>query len=305
MADLQSIWEEQREYNRKLREDQHREPSAWVTHHAMGLQEEIFEMLREVDWKFHRAPRAMTSASVPWELADITKYVMSLWQDFGIDLEEALGWVALKTGYLAQIHYQEHFHVLQPSVLILDLDGVVADFRGGFLRWLQESGVDLEFPAGGSSIHMDIAAGWNTSQYEKLKTTFEMRTEGYLSLPPYNTLNAVGNLTGISIIVHTARPRNSKVVSDTWRWIQRHGLELDELHIGSSVARIEHAERLLQQGHNVLLVDDDPTLLERARSIQGLRILRASQSYNGSVGLPSFRPDDSPADILETLSAYL
>jgi len=304
MADLKKIWDDQISYNQRLRIEESRSNPAWITHHAMGLQEEIYELLREVDWKFHRAPKATTNASAPWELADITKYVLSLWQDFGIGQEEALEWISLKTGYLEQVYYQEHPHTLQQNVLILDLDGVVADFRGGFLKWLRDTGVKLNFPAVSNSIHMDIAAGWNTSLYERLKSKFELQTEGYLSLPVYRTLGAVNDLFSTSIIVHTARPRSSKVISDTWRWINQHGLELDELHIGSSVARIEHAERLLEAGHNVLLVDDDPTLLERARSIQGLRILKADQPYNQNVDLPCFSPEDDPEQILETFSAY-
>lgn len=305
MADPERIWEEQRKYNMRLQAEELRSRPAWITHHAVGLQEEIFELLREVDWKFHRAPKATTAASAPWELADITKYVISLWQDFGIGLEEATEWISLKTAYLDQIYYQEHAHELQSNVIVLDLDGVVADFRGGFLSWLRETGVELNFPHVASSIHMDIAAGWNTSVYEKLKSKFELQTAGYLSLPAFNTLQAMRDVMGASVVVHTARPRSSKVISDTWRWIRRHELELDELHIGSGVARIEHAQRLLEAGHNVLLVDDDPTLLERARSIPKLHVLRADQPYNRNVSLPCFSPLGAPEDILETISTYL
>jgi NTP pyrophosphatase (non-canonical NTP hydrolase) len=291
---IEELWEEQKQYNQKIRQTESRSDEEWILHYVVGCQEELFELLREVDWKFHRSRRFREHSSIPWELADITKYVMCLWQTFGIELEQALQWVKWKSSYLEQLYYQEHPHELKENVIIVDLDGVVANFRKGFLTWCQTKGISLNLLR--KNIHLDIAAGWNTPEYESFKLEFELKTEGYLSLPAYNhVIEAINSLEQTSVIVHTARPRNSKVISDTWRWLQQNNLKLDELYIGSSNGRLVQAQALLSQGYKVLLLEDDPTLLERARSIKGLKILKSKQPYNEDNNSFEFFDPEEPA----------
>lgn len=276
------LWDQQQAYNERLRQVEKRTPDQWVTHHAMGLQEEVFELLRAVDWKFHRAPESRKGQLVPWELADITKYVLSLWQDFGYNMQDMVYWLQLKSDFLEFLWRQEHDDTFTDSVLICDMDGVIADFRTGFIQWLSQAYPDVP-PVGnlGQTIHMDLGAGWGNPWYERVKREFEMNTAGYAGLPATPLLDSIRHISDTtSTLLFTARPRNGKTLVDTWQWLQIVDFTPRALHVGAAEARIEAAEMLLQRAHRVVLLDDDPTLLQRALTVQGLHVVRVRQPYN-------------------------
>jgi hypothetical protein len=98
----------------------------------------VHEFLREVDWKAHRAPLRFGTAvrdNLACELADATKYLWSLWQEAGFDADEMLASVASRSETVwARWHQETEELDISRPVLLLDLDGSVADFAAGLLR---------------------------------------------------------------------------------------------------------------------------------------------------------------------------
>lgn len=281
---LSDIWKQQETFNLLLQSQEKRTRSEWVTQHALGLVEETMELLRVIDWKLHRVSAAQVGSSAPWELADLTKYVLSLWQDFGLDEQEMLEWVALKSSYLSQMRSQEHpQNLVHDQVIVCDMDGVLADFRAGFMDWLAQTNHPFADSSRfhGNSIHMDVAGGWESTEYQRVKEQFEHGSNGYLLLPKYGFSEVLWDLkTSCHIVLCTARPRTTKVISDTWRWVKRERIVFDEIHIGESEGRISRAKKFLDMGKRVVLIDDDPTLLRRARTVEGLKVVKVRQYYN-------------------------
>lgn len=297
---MNKIWEDQQKYNAQIRRSERHTHEEWVQLYALGMMEEISELLRAETWKGHREPKSTKQNCVPWELADLTKYVMSLWQQYGFSLEEASEWVDLKNDFLRQMQWQENkrYNPAQ-RIYMFDMDGVLADFRTGFIGFLLENRrldwrnqIEKETPL---SIHMDITAGWASPEYQKAKFEFEMTAGGYQNLPSYPLADLLGLLESQYIVVVTARPRSTQVIADSWRWLRQHKIQASEYHIGEGEHRLSRAQDFLDQDKQVILFDDDPTMLVRARSVKGLNIVRVAQPYNR--GIPADLVVDPMEDV--------
>ncbi|MCG8620170.1 MAG: hypothetical protein MI802_28450, partial [Desulfobacterales bacterium] len=221
------------------------------------------------------------------ELADVTKYVISLWELFGFSPTEMLSFVDDKTEELERLWRQEFTPIPSGSkVAIVDLDGTLADYRAGFVSWLkEEKGLRVPYDPS-ATLSMEVDLGIDYLGYVKLKEEFEA-SGGYRTLPMYeevpSLLYHLSTLDKVSIVVFTARPQQilSHIRQDTWSWLRSHNLAgyISELHVVPSEARIVKARELQDRGHPVVLLDDDPTTCLRAAS-SGIPVFMRSHNYN-------------------------
>lgn len=283
------LWTQQAEYNLKVLGKQNRTSAQWMEVYILGVISELGELLQEMNWKKHRLKYAEEfGPNVLEELTDLTKFTICMWQIMGVPPEEMLQRCWEKGVLLEQKFSQEHRpEVLNSDVMVLDLDGVIADFRAGFESWiLQHPTYSGLLPVGEgeglNTLHMDINKGWAFDNYSRAKLEFEV-AGGYGQLPSIpNVLEAIKQVRDqFYLVVWTARPGNEleRVWRDTWYWMKDHGLEPDEFHFGGE-ERVKDAIEFMRKGNRVIALEDNPTLIGRYRSA-GVPLAVVVQPYNG------------------------
>jgi uncharacterized HAD superfamily protein/NTP pyrophosphatase (non-canonical NTP hydrolase) len=287
---LHRIWLAQVDYNQAIRErEQPDNFEYWMKQYLLGIVSEVDEVLQEINWKIHRRGRVVDKHNLARELADITKYLFSLWEWAGFGPGEMLNFVWDKTAEL-EIQYRHDFEYQIPPdslVVITDLDGTVGDYRGAFFDWLSQN-TPFNLPTDrATTLAMDVDLGMPYDVYLEMKEEFEA-TGGYRKLAVYDDMvSTLKDLSsqGVQVLAYTARPhvRFSRIWSDTWQWLEKVGIQsyIQELHIGGE-ERIARACQLTLAGHQVVLFEDDPALALRAAA-SGVPVILRNQPYNQGV----------------------
>lgn len=286
---LARIWEEQQQYNGQVKKLQDRSQVEWIQTYLLGVVSEGGDLLDAFSWKRHRPSQDLTEANrqnMLTEVGDMFKYVMCLAQAAGIELQQLLDEVDSKGKFL-QFQLQGDFTELPEGrpLLVCDLDGTVADFRISFSEFVERQIPEFEAArlASSPTIHMDIAGSIGFDAYHALKSQWEAGG-GYGLLPPLG--NMVENLLELqrthSLVFFTARPTGLKRVrQDTWRWLMAQELRPDRLFF-SKFERIVWCASMRGKDFKVILLDDDPEILERAVST-GIPTVAVRHSYNAGV----------------------
>lgn len=266
MPNLAEVFKQQWNYNKIVFGRQERKPAEWMETYILGLLSEAGQLLDSMRWKRHR-PQTLADfgPNVPEELADLTKYVFSMWLLMGFTPEQMLDTVYAKGELLRLMFTQDYDILLKTKVILFDLDDVLADLKGGLKPYLAEriNGRPNTPP----NIHLDIAEGYRYDDYRAVKQRFE-EDGGYATLAPLvpiETLFRELRRTEFSIVVFTARPvvNLKRVQRDTFAWFQAQGSLPDVLRFGRE-ERIGYALKLQEQGHQVLLIDDNPETCQRS-----------------------------------------
>lgn len=280
---LTDVWYQQKQYNKRVKEKQQRSSAEWMQTYILGCLSELGQLLDAMRWKSHRlSTTAEFGPNVPEELADVTKYVFSMWILMGYTPEQALEFVAAKSDYLDHLFSQEFDTQLRERVVIFDIDNVLADLQSALTAFMRSKGLE---PSGfQDSIHQDLSSSWSFDRYREAKSEFE-RNGGYAELtsllPVADVFQALRE-SGCSIIAFTARPVRefSRIRRDTFDWFVRQGpcALPDQLLFGRE-ERILTASALRKAGHTVILVDDDPAAIKRAQN-SGIPYICPHREYN-------------------------
>jgi hypothetical protein len=310
-GDLYDLWIQQQEYNSKIFRDQHRSDVEWMINYILGAHSELSELLEETNWKKHRIKNIHDfGPNIIDELCDITKYVISMWQLLGASSQDMIEYTIQKGVILEQMLRQEKAAPLVGrNILMVDLDGTLADFRAGFFDWLKNSEwkeVLFEIKPSQLGLHLDINNGWDYKNYNEAKLAFE-RGGGYQNLPSITNIALAVNALSINdwyIIVYTARPfvKLKHIWGDTWKWIVKNNLKVNELHFGYE-SRVIRAQELSTK-NLVVALEDDPTLIDRYE-ISGIPVFISEQPYN--LDIPSTKlvqrmPTVSPISIFNMIN---
>lgn len=272
--DLEELWQAQADYNAKVKALQP-ELKEWGATYLLGLVGEVGELLTEIRWKRHRRNSGeINRENLGSELADLTKYVLCLWQEYGFTAEDMLSQTLLKTQELAERMEHEFFPPSGHRVIISDLDGTGADYRAGFCR-------DMGLTDNCHSLQVDVDLGIPLDKYSALKHQFEAGG-GYAKLPFYEdwrNLMLTEKEAGTFLVVFTARPYDTynRIRNDTRSWLNELGIFPDILTFG----REERVMELLRltKDNQVILLEDDPTLAFRA-AVSGFTVWLREQPYN-------------------------
>lgn len=278
---LREIWQQQGEYNERVKKRQARSPAEWMEVYILGLMSECGQLLEAMRWKKHRLQSIEEfGPNVPDELADLTKYVLSMWQLIGYSPREMLEQVYRK-GLLLDVLFTQEFETeLKKDVVIFDVDNVLADTQSALARYFQLENFDMTRLR--SSIHLDLAVSQPFDEYRELKNRFEQQG-GYAHL---EALYDLGELflalqeQNYSIVCYTARPVNNfkRIRQDTFNWFYDQGVKPDIIKFGRE-ERISWAATLIRKGHRVVLMDDDPSIAVRAE-INQVPIIVPYRDYN-------------------------
>lgn len=291
---LAKVWREQVAYNLKVRKVEHPENyEYWMKQYLLGAISEVNEILQEINWKIHRRGKPLNKNNLAMELADLTKFVLSMWEWSGFTPEQMLEFVSDKNEELASQWKQDFEFAIPPNsnVLICDIDGTIGNWRKAFQSWLEKNDIPSDYDTT-ENLSMEIDIKLPYKIYHGLKEKFEAEG-GYSDLPVYEDgVDVVRFLTtqqSVIAISYTARPAStiSRIWLDTWKWFDKVGLgqSISELRIGSE-SRINRAVELREQGHQVIMLEDDPSLALRAANA-GLQVVMRSQNYNSGIVHPN------------------
>lgn len=309
MADLNHVWEVQKNYNRNIFVEKHDDdPARWTKDYLLGMVSEMDEILREIDWKEHRKEEhsVVDKTNMAYELADMTKYILSLWQVWGFSVEDMIRFVSVKSEFLEQKKTQEWAPITEKRIMIVDLDGTIADWRASLNQWIRTTkGVGLELDDPAHSLMMDSDLSIEYPEYHNWKNEFEQSGE-YSNIKIYpGTYEFLKKMhrNGQRIIYYTARPNNKyhRIWFDTMQWIHENSLPDGWLYFGST-ERILLAKKLMfeRKDRFVILFDDDFELITRAYKC-GIHVYVRRHNYNSGI--------DSPLvtyfDTYEELGEYL
>lgn len=283
---IYKVWKDQLDYNTIVKVGEDRTQGEWMQNYILGAMSEMGELLRETPWKAHRQQNITHSVrtNMAEELADITKYVFSLWQLLDYNCDDMISCLNAKHEVLMQLLYQEtETSHKNKMILMLDLDGVVADFRTGFLHWLAQQAKSplMHMSSQEFGLHMDIDHGWDYASYDSLKREFE-ESGGYGRLPCYmNVVEAIRSLQRRNwfVIAYTGRPTTAykRIWRDTWLWLSGWRIKPEELHFGNE-ERIAYAQK--KAIHNkVVALEDNPILIQRYIA-SGIPVVVVPQPYN-------------------------
>lgn len=283
---FKNLWAKQIAYNNQIKAAQNAfDPEFWTEQYLLGITSEMDEVLREINWKKHRKLTAKTvdKVNLGYELADLTKYLLSLWQVWGFTLEDMVQFSREKSAMLEQQCEQEKAEIpLDALIVLLDLDGTTCDWRSTFISWVNQFAVEPLTHDPVSSLLMDTDLSMRYADYFALKEEFEA-TGGYREMQPYpDTIQTIQELRGLYnayIIVSTARPAKvyHRIWWDTWSWLKMHRLPVNQLLIGAE-PRILLADKL-NNGRRVIMFEDDPGLILRAAN-SGIQVFARRQPYN-------------------------
>lgn len=293
MTDLKTVWAMQKNYNDRIRKQEPGSYEHWMKNYLLGAISEVDEILNEMSWKAHRRGKPMNPHNLARELADLTKYVFSMWEWSGFDAATMLQFVEDKSHEMELQRIQD-FDLEIPAgapVLITDIDGTLGDWRRAFVVWLKDAHAEVYTDDIADNMAIEVNLGIPYPKYARLKEQFEAEG-GYTQLPLYpEVADVLYHLwqTGTFIIAYTARParKHSRIWADTWSWLAKQRLDgsIRELNIGAE-ERISRACELQDLGHPVLLWEDDPSLALRAAHT-GLSVMLRAQPYNSGVKHPN------------------
>lgn len=294
---LNDLWDGQREYNERIMRERSLSDEAcnpqqeyWAKQYLLGMMGEVDEVLREINWKAHRRQHPVVRSNLARELADMTKYLLCLWQLYGFTAKDMLDFATEKTTEMAQLYRQE-FNLALPFgsyVVISDVDGTLGDWRKAFVSWCRTFSDTALNDDTYVTMLMEQELGLPYQLYMDLKRDFEEQG-GYQSLEPFedavNCLQDLEGNSGVQILVYTARPfdRYSRLWSDTWMWLTNAGLDryVRELRMGGE-ERITRAIELKAEGHPVVMLEDDPSIAKRAANA-GVTVFLREWPYNQSM----------------------
>lgn len=277
--ELKRLWEEQERYNAAIKAVQ-TVHADWPEVYAIGINEETAEVLRASHWKYQKPGRRgkVDRDALADELADVTKYALCLWQEFGFTLADLLAAVGRKNQRLEMKLTADWFPPEGTHVIVSDLDGTVADFRAGFAA--SQAISDRV-----KTLAMDLDNGVAWDLYERQKVEWE-EAGGYSLLTPYQDavdLLRAETRAGTFLMVVTARPGDAihRVWRDTEDWLWRYDIDYKALLMGRD-ERLVQLLRLADRRNKVLLLEDDPVLAERAAGA-GFKVWLRDQPYNAGV----------------------
>ncbi len=293
---FESLFRKQKYYNLNIRREKGGDKISWTKTYLLGLVSEVDEVLREMRWKAQRSLEHVDPAreNIAFELADLTKYVLSLWEVWGFTVEEIFSYCHKKSDLLERIREEDSQEIPTGKlVIITDLDGTICDWRTSFREFIRDQGFD-EISDSEDTLDIEISLGLGYNEYLVLKDKFE--SEGYYAFlyPYFDALNFLQRAkeNDAIIISFTARPfhKHKRIWTDTWEWIDRMNAGISQLRSGSETRILFGKE--LSSTNRVVMLEDNPQLMLRAANA-GLQVIARRHKYNDGVSHPLIKMIDS------------
>jgi len=276
--ELMKLWEDQRAFNLMLRKPptDMTEMAEQARDFVLYTEDELHELLRCMAWKKHRRKDMLENAAHRREEGiDAFKCVISLLQIIGIhSLEELIEEYWRKTAVVKH-RYREEWQAQISVCVIVDIDGVVCDYRTGMCEWICASAVEPDLADAAKRCVTEqkyvnaINLGISHDRWQRMKHAF--RVDGVKRrLPVYNDApNFLARMraSGVPIVMLTSRPIDQypNIFSDTIFWLNANQLPFDYVwwshDKGERIAQIEGLKQRI-----LFAVDDELRFCEQFAS---------------------------------------
>lgn len=278
-----AIWDDQAEFNAQIHPlpETHVERVAMTKEFTLHLMTELAEFLSAANaFGAHRRPDdelLINHPNIQRQLIDIEKYWMSLCQIWGYTPEQMADTYWKKTATVRQRHTAEWLTQLTGPVVLLDLDGVLADYLTGIRDWIIGGYKDTRIHAPLKAAFKRIeqtrevinaqSLGISIPEWERINHEFRTRG-GFSKLPtmPYacNFVNWCRNTLNCQVVAITSRAidKYPNIYDDTVQWFTTTQMRVDKIWWG-----VNKAEKLASVKHLIpdirFAVDDDPRYVQQ------------------------------------------
>jgi len=197
----------------------------WNKEYVLALSKEVYEVLDEIDWKMHTSKKSEdVNDNVLEECVDVLKYLFGIIQLNGFNVNELHQKFIDKSKVVeAKFNQEEVMKKIKASdkkIAFIDIDGVLADWPGGFLKW-----------AGYKSLAQFKS---DVDKKEQYRIKSEYRTcgiKGKLDVLDGAVSFMQETCKNYNVVLLTARPYKKyfRIYSDTLSWLKENDICYDAI----------------------------------------------------------------------------
>lgn len=290
------LWDVQEKFQRKVSDLDHWTPEKkenWTKEQVLYAIGELTELIDQIHWKIHRRQewRLPSRTNIAIDIVDCFKYLLNVCLAWDIKASDFLQNYEAKSRVVEERWNQEFVKPYDRSkfrgVVMVDIDGVLADYANGYLDWIRQNG-HLKYWFGEmhddwKSVYDLVVQVLGAPLANELKHRFR-EEGGKLHLPVLPGAGAMLQWLreqGLYVAIVSARPYRQyrRIMADTTSWLARNELAYDAIFWEPFKAvQIEKEWPDL-----VCAFEDDPG---QAASIvaKGFRVLMPNQPYNRPTG---------------------
>lgn len=281
---LDYLFKTQREFSSKFIDQENlslEQKERLTQEFALALHNEVSSLVREINFKHHANERkSVVKNSILFEGIDCFRYILAIMNLWGFSPEEFLEAFNDKAAYL-DIKYDSDQEWEGQPVILVDVDDVVANFRGGYAGYLNSlEGVNVDV----NSKEYYFTEGVPRDRYNPELIFQDFIEERYLRglEPEKDMIEAVNQLydKGYWIHVLTARPDwNQTCKYDSYTWLAKSGLKFHR--VSFSPEKMIWAAKSKYYDHDAIIcaIDDSPKH-SREYAKHGIPVIVPVKSYN-------------------------
>lgn len=226
---------------------------------TLALHSEVSSLSDAVHYKDHRPIASETDRQkILYESIDLLRYnlaILNLWEFSSEEIEDAFD---SKNAYLWDRETRGIQNWTGQPVVIFDVDDVIAQFRLGFFKWVEET-YDVKFDIEDPSYYVTQPVGNMTN--EEVFMQF-IKEGGIRTLEAnHNVIESMKKLQNLGVWIHllTARPSdNLKCLYDTHYWLSEMSIPYNSVSLSSEKYRWLADKPFFRDNKIVCAVDDSP-----------------------------------------------
>jgi len=286
---IKNLFEIQREFNKEIYGSNlsDEDLDKFTQDLALCAHAEISSLISATQYKKHHSfkkPAGLNESSIVYESVDVIRYIMAILNLWDIDFARFEEAFYKKDIYLNTRREIDNDRWMRQPVVIVDMDDVIAEFRGGFAHWLEKSyllDVDIESP----EYYFIDALKDKGLNPEKTFLDF-VESGGFLKLDPVKgASDFLRNLRDQGYWIHllTARPSdNLTCLYDTYAWLDHYDIPFNDISFSAEKFRWCAQSKYYDTGSIVMTIDDSPKHASEY-AIHGLPCLVPEKSYNRKI----------------------
>ena len=226
---------------------------------TLALHSEVSSLSDAVHYKDHRPIASETDRQkILYESIDLLRYnlaILNLWEFSSEEIEDAFD---SKNAYLWDRETRGIQNWSGQPVVIFDVDDVIAQFRLGFFKWVEET-YNVKFDIEDPSYYVTQPVGDMTN--EEVFMQF-IKEGGIRTLEAnHNVIESMKKLQNLGVWIHllTARPSdNLKCLYDTHYWLSEMSIPYNSVSLSSEKYRWLADKPFFRENKIVCAVDDSP-----------------------------------------------
>ena len=247
----------------------------------LSIHKKTGDVLDGLAWKLHRKSGVIPDRdNIQDQIIDLLKFLFILANEWGMDSDEIFEWFIKKSDYV-EARYDREFslELSDAACVVVDIDGVLCDYRGGWKDYVLERGFEHTDVPETLDLSMTLR---NPQAYDVLKSEFrrsgaKRRLEAMEGASAFTkSLKSIGK----TVVIVTARPihEHINIYYDTIAWLEANEIKYDHIvfeekkreWVGANLSKVEFC------------VEDDPSQATRMAA-WGMKVYLVDASYNKNV----------------------